>query len=137
MAFVKGQSGNPGGKPKELRSVVSQARRLTPLALRELRAILNDPEEGKQAKISAASVILDRAWGRPSQAFTGADGSGDVVDPATDGSGYAVAPAIALKRCAVEGRSSSIASLGSLHKRKAPTVRARACPARGHRSCLS
>lgn len=67
MPFVKGQSGNPGGKPKELKGVIMQARRMSPLALRELKAILNDPESGKQAKIGAAQVILDRAWGRPKQ----------------------------------------------------------------------
>lgn len=77
MPFVKGQSGNPGGKPKELKDVVLKARALTPLALRELKAILNDPEAGAQAKIQASSVIMDRAWGRPSQAVqhTGEDGA--------------------------------------------------------------
>ena len=65
MPFVKGQSGNPGGKPKELKHVQLQARLISPLALRELKAILNDPEANKQAKISAAEVVLNRAWGRP------------------------------------------------------------------------
>lgn len=67
MPFVKGQSGNPGGKPKELKHVQLQARLISPLALRELKAILNDPEANKQAKIAAAEVVLNRAWGRPSQ----------------------------------------------------------------------
>ena len=79
MPFVKGQSGNPGGKPKELKGVIESARRISPLALRELKAILNDPEAGKQAKIAASQVVLDRAWGRPPQAITGEGGQGPVV----------------------------------------------------------
>ena len=78
MPFVKGQSGNPGGKPKELKDVVLKARALTPLALRELKAILNDSEASAQAKIQASSVIMDRAWGRPAQAI---EHSGDNGGP--------------------------------------------------------
>ena len=70
MPFVKGQSGNPGGKPKELKHVQLAARKISPLALRELKLILNDAEAGHQAKIAAAAVVLDRAWGRPTQAVS-------------------------------------------------------------------
>jgi hypothetical protein len=81
MPFVKGQSGNPGGKPKELRNVQLQARKISPLALRELKRILNDPQAGKQAKIAAAEVVLNRAWGRPSQQLehTGENGGAIMV----------------------------------------------------------
>ena len=67
MPFVKGISGNPGGKPKELKSIQLAARAISPLALRELKRILNDPDAGKQAKIAAAIAVWDRAWGRPKQ----------------------------------------------------------------------
>lgn len=76
MPFVKGQSGNPGGKPKELKHVQMQARKISPLALRELKSILNDPEANKQAKIAAAEVVLNRAWGRPTQ---GLEHSGEIA----------------------------------------------------------
>ena len=79
MAFVKGKSGNPGGKPKELKNVLAQARRISPVALRVLKKILNDKSAGNQVKVSAASVVLDRAWGKPAQAITGADGGPAVM----------------------------------------------------------
>ena len=67
--FVKGVSGNPSGKPKELQNVVMQARRMTPLVLRTLRRILLDEQASKQAKVAACQVVLDRGWGRAKQAI--------------------------------------------------------------------
>ena len=79
MPFVKGQSGNPGGGFKATKGVVMQARAMSPLALRKLKGILNDPDAPAQAKIAASSVILDRAWGRPAQSHTGEGGEGAIV----------------------------------------------------------
>ena len=70
MTFIKGHSGNPGGKPKELKSIQLAARAISPLALRELKRILNDPQAGKQAKIAAAIAVWDRAYGKPKQELT-------------------------------------------------------------------
>ena len=78
MPFVKGQSGNPGGGFKATKGVVMQARAMSPLALRKLKAILNDPEAPHQAKIAASQVVLDRAWGRPAQPHVGEHGEGPV-----------------------------------------------------------
>ena len=76
--FVKGKSGNPGGKPKELRNVQLAARKISPRALLELKKILNSKDAGSQAKIAAAQVVLDRAWGKAPQAITG-EGGGPVL----------------------------------------------------------
>src|ERR1700690_1651474 len=70
MTFIQGHSGNPGGKPKELKSIQLAARAISPLALRELKRILNDPQAGKQAKIAAAIAVWDRAYGKPKQELT-------------------------------------------------------------------
>jgi hypothetical protein len=78
MPFVKGQSGNPGGGFKATKGVVMQARQMSPLALRKLKAVLNDADAPHQAKIAASQVILDRAWGRPAQPHTGQHGEGPV-----------------------------------------------------------
>ena len=74
--FAKGESGNPGGKPKELKEIQLEARRLSSIALGTLRRVC---ESGKSdaACVAAANAILDRAFGKPSQALehSGPDGA--------------------------------------------------------------
>ena len=76
MAFVKGQSGNPGGRPKAVmpdgRTLSEAAREHSPEALRVLVEALRDPNTA----LAAAKEILDRGFGRPAQAveITGEDG---------------------------------------------------------------
>ena len=77
--FQKGKSGNPGGRPKELKGLQLAARKITPLALRRLRGLLESKETGEQALISAAQAVMDRAYGKPAQAITGADGGPAVL----------------------------------------------------------
>lgn len=67
MPFVKGQSGNPGGRPKALKDVEEIARSHTPAAMQTLAAICVDPEQPGAARVSAANALLDRGWGKPSQ----------------------------------------------------------------------
>jgi len=67
VRFVKGQSGNPGGRPKALREVEEIAREHSPLAIRTLSTIAGDEAAPPAARVSAASILLDRAWGRPAQ----------------------------------------------------------------------
>lgn len=60
--FAKGQSGNPGGKPKALREVIELAREHTELAVGRLAhwAASNEPA----ASVAASKELLDRAWGK-------------------------------------------------------------------------
>ena len=53
MTFVKGQSGNPRGRPKKDAEVA------------EVSIVKDGTSES--ARVSAASVILDRGWGKAPQ----------------------------------------------------------------------
>ncbi len=72
MAFEKGQSGNPGGRPKEDPEVKRLAQEASPKAIAKLIEWIDS--ENPKASISACNSILDRAYGKPPQALTGADG---------------------------------------------------------------
>lgn len=69
MPFVKGQSGNPGGRPAVVAEVRKLARAHTATALRALVEIVSNQEAPPAARVSAANSILDRGYGRPSQAI--------------------------------------------------------------------
>ena len=71
MAFVKGQSGNPSGRPKTTvggKTLTEMAREHTDKALGALVGVIDDDEAPHSAKVSAASTLLDRGWGRAPQA---------------------------------------------------------------------
>jgi hypothetical protein len=65
--FQKGQSGNPGGRPKVLGQVQELARQYTAEALETLRDIMRDKKAPPAARALASNSILDRAYGRPPQ----------------------------------------------------------------------
>jgi hypothetical protein len=66
--FPKGQSGNPGGRPKELHEVIELARSYAPRAIETLASLLLDEDVAPTARIAAASAILDRGFGKAPQA---------------------------------------------------------------------
>ncbi|MDR3420148.1 MAG: DUF5681 domain-containing protein [Xanthobacteraceae bacterium] len=66
--FKKGKSGNPGGRPRALASVMHEARRHTFEALRVLLKLMRTAES-ESVRLNAAEAILSRGWGKPIQAF--------------------------------------------------------------------
>jgi hypothetical protein len=67
MAWQKGQSGNPGGRKKDVVNVMALARQHTPQAIKTLHEICSDPKMPPNARVQAAVAILDRGWGKPAQ----------------------------------------------------------------------
>jgi hypothetical protein len=72
MPFARGQSGNPGGRPKGLSDVRQLARKHTAAAIKKLSEILVTGQS-EQAQIMAANSLLDRGWGKPTQPISGDD----------------------------------------------------------------
>jgi Family of unknown function (DUF5681) len=69
--FEKGQSGNPGGRPKVVAQVRELAREHTAEAIQTLVSIMTDPKSAPAARVSAANALLDRGYGKPPQHVTG------------------------------------------------------------------
>lgn len=65
--FKPGQSGNPGGRPKEAAEVKALAREYGPEAIEKLVALMraDDPRVSK----AAADSLLDRGYGKPAQSL--------------------------------------------------------------------
>jgi len=63
--FQKGQSGNPGGRPKEVDEVKELARQHGPEAVKKLVDWLRS--DNAKASVSAANALLDRGYGKPAQ----------------------------------------------------------------------
>jgi hypothetical protein len=75
-SFKPGASGNLAGRPRrpetiEAKRIVADvktaARKLTPEALGTLQEVMEDKKAPPAARVSAATAILDRGWGRPKQ----------------------------------------------------------------------
>jgi hypothetical protein len=76
--FQKGKSGNPGGRAKDIGDVRELAKQHTANAIERLVHWLNS--ENAKASVGAASVLLDRAWGKPVQAVSGPEGGAFQAD---------------------------------------------------------
>jgi hypothetical protein len=83
--FQRGQSGNPGGRPKRsatveahkiIADVKAAARELTPQALGTLQEIMEDKKAPPAARVTAATEILSRGWGRPATRLEAEAGNG-------------------------------------------------------------
>lgn len=79
MPFEKGKSGNPGGRPKSDKTLQELAKAHAPEAISTLAAVMVDVKSPPAARVSAATAILDRGYGKPAQAIkhSGAVGAYD------------------------------------------------------------
>jgi hypothetical protein len=71
--WAKGISGNPGGRPRAERQVRELAQTYGPRAIRRLAQLMRSSNE--RVAVAAASALLDRGYGKPPLAVTGADGA--------------------------------------------------------------
>ncbi len=68
MAFKKGQSGNPGGRPKEVAEVRELAKKHGPAAIKRLAKLM--ASENERTAVAACEAVLNRGYGRPAQSLT-------------------------------------------------------------------
>ena len=61
--FAPGQSGNPGGRPKDEHRVAELARSYTLEAIDTLVELLRDGKD-ERVRGTAAQALLDRGWGK-------------------------------------------------------------------------
>ena len=69
MPWAKGQSGNPGGRPKEMAEVLKLARDNGETAIKALVKVATDGKS-ESARVAAAVALLDRGFGKPPQFST-------------------------------------------------------------------
>ena len=73
--FAPGQSGNPGGRPKDEHRVAELARSYTLEAIDTLVELMRDGKD-ERVRGTAAQALLDRGWGKAKvEVVTGAEGS--------------------------------------------------------------
>ena len=71
MPFEKGQSGNPGGRPKAAGRVRELAQSQTENAIATLVSVMENAKAPPASRVAAATAILDRGWGKPVQPVVG------------------------------------------------------------------
>ena len=68
--FVKGQSGNPGGRPKLTQDeldALTMAKQFAPDAIRALHEIATSKTASDKARVTAAEAIINRVYGKPKE----------------------------------------------------------------------
>jgi hypothetical protein len=71
--FKKGRSGNPGGRPRDAFDFAAAARKYAPEYLQVLLRSLKS--DNWRERHSALSLLMDRAFGKPTQQIASEDGS--------------------------------------------------------------
>jgi hypothetical protein len=74
--WVPGKSGNPAGRAKHEVDIAALAREHGPKCILVIAKLLEDPDS--RVRVSAATVLLDRGFGRPNQNVT-ATGDGTLT----------------------------------------------------------
>lgn len=72
-SFRPGQCGNPGGRPKktpEEFELIAACKAKTPAALAVMESIMTSGES-ERTRLAAATAIIDRAYGKPTQTIAG------------------------------------------------------------------
>jgi hypothetical protein len=67
--FKKGQSGNPGGRPKLPEEFKELARTNSIIALQKAIDIMTNPNSDPKDVLKAADMIMDRGFGKATQAI--------------------------------------------------------------------
>ena len=87
-SFQPGKSGNPGGKPKltdPARKILADIKLLAKdageSAIKTLVSVMEDATAPPAARVGAATAILDRGYGKPTQPI---EGQISVLDKLTD-----------------------------------------------------
>ena len=70
MPFKPGQSGNPNGRPKAVKTLQELARGYCADAIETLARIMRNGKT-ENARVLAADKLLDRGYGKPAQFTTG------------------------------------------------------------------
>jgi Family of unknown function (DUF5681) len=113
-SFKKGQSGNPGGKPKRfaelppeakaeaiqaIHDVKAAAKAESADAIKTLKTVMNNESAPSAARVGAAIAILDRGWGKPTQAV---EANVNIFDQMTDDEQRIMLAALAALKAAEE-----------------------------------
>lgn len=82
MPYKKGESGNPGGRPKDSYGIAEYARSKLPRIIDGLEKIFLDESEPGKIRIAAAQILCDRGLGSviPSHIMLPPDSSGNTIE---------------------------------------------------------
>ena len=70
MAFVKGQSGNPSGRPAMPAEIREMLYKASPKALKLLVNAVEDEDKPFALRVDCAKTLLDRAYGKAPQSMS-------------------------------------------------------------------
>lgn len=89
-SFKPGKSYNPGGKPKKVKTDAERkvladvkllAKEASEDAIKTLKAVMKNAKAPPAARVGAATAILDRGYGKPTQTI---DANVSILDKMTD-----------------------------------------------------